>query len=108
VLELTGPARTINSIERGLFAVGVITSRIHADGDPFLLDWALLRAVIRIQTGAGLLVLMVRTNPTETLTARVDNEQIELDAAEPMHAVAAVHQLLHRAGIFISSEKAGL
>jgi sulfate adenylyltransferase large subunit len=108
VLELTGPARTINSIERGLFAVGVITSRIHADGDPFLLDWALLRAVIRIQTGAGLLVLMVRTKPTETLTARVDNEQIELDAAEPMHAVAAVHQLLHRAGIFISSEKAGL
>jgi sulfate adenylyltransferase subunit 1 len=108
VLELTGPARTINAIERALFAVGVITSRIHADGDPFLLDWALLRAVIRIQTGAGLLVLMVRTKPTETLTARVDNEQIELDAAEPMQAVAAVHQLLHRAGIFISSEKAGL
>jgi sulfate adenylyltransferase subunit 1 len=108
VLELTGPARAINSIERALFAFGVITSRIHADGDPFLLDWALLRAVIRIQTVAGLLVLMVRTNPTETLTARVDNEQIELDAAEPMHAVAAVHQLLHRAGIFVSSEKAGL
>jgi len=108
VLELTGPARAIDAIERSLFAVGAITSRVHADGDPFLLDWALLRAVIRVQTGAGLLVLLVRTKPTETLTARVDSEQIELDAAEPMHGVTAVHRLLHRAGIFVSSEKAGL
>jgi sulfate adenylyltransferase subunit 1 len=108
VLELTGPARTINAIERALFAVGVITSRVHADGDPFLLDWALLRAVIRIQTGDGLLVLLVREIPTETLIARVDNERIELDAAEPMRAVTAVHQLLHRAGVFVSSERAGL
>jgi sulfate adenylyltransferase subunit 1 len=108
VLELTGPARTINAIERALFAVGVITSRFHVAEDPFLFDPALVSLVTNAQTGSGLLVLLVRTNSTETLTARVDSEQIELDAAEPMHAVTVVHQLLHRAGIFISSEKAGL
>jgi len=108
VLELTGPARVINAIERALFAVGVITSRIRADEDQYLLDSGLLHLVTSIHTASGLLVLLVRTNPTETLTARVDDEQIELDAAEPMHAVTAVHQLLHRVGIFISSEKAGL
>ena len=108
VLELTGPDRVIDAIERALFAVGAITSRVHADEDPYLLDPGFVPLVTKIQSGSGVLVLLVRTNPTETLTARVDSEQIELDAAEPMHAVTAVHQLLHRAGIFISSEKAGL
>ena len=108
VLELTGPARVINAIERALFAVGVFTSRIHADEDPYLLDPGLVPLVANIQTGSGLLVLLVRTNPSETLTARVDSHHIELDATEPMHAVTAIHQLLHRAGIFIASERAGL
>ena len=108
VLELTGQARVINAIERALFAVGAITSRIHADEDPYLLDPGLVALVKNTQTNSGVLVLLVRTNPTETLIARVDNEQIVLDATEPMHAVTAVHQLLNRAGIFISPERAGL
>ncbi|HUB51384.1 MAG TPA: sulfate adenylyltransferase subunit CysN [Terracidiphilus sp.] len=108
VLELSGQVRIINTVERALFGVGIITSRIDADGDPFLFDLGLLRALIKAQTAAGLVVLLVRTNQSDTLVARVDNEQIELDATEPMHAVTAIHQLFHRAGIFISSEKAGL
>jgi sulfate adenylyltransferase subunit 1 len=108
VLELTGPVRVINAVERALFAVGVITARVHSDEDPFLLHPGLIRIVTQIQAGSGLLVLLVRANQTETLTARVDNQQIELDASEPMHAVTKVHELLHRAGIFISSEKADL
>jgi sulfate adenylyltransferase subunit 1 len=108
VLELTGPARVINAIERALFAVGVITSRIHADDDEFLLDPGLVPLVTNLHGGSGLLVLLVRTNQSDILSARVDNEQIELDATEPMHAVTAVHQMLNRMGIIISSERAGL
>ncbi len=45
---------------------------------------------------------------TATLMARAGGFEITLDASEAMHAVAAVHQLLHRAGIFPSTEKADL
>ncbi len=108
VLELTGPVKAINAVERALFAVGVIVSRINADDDPFLIDPALVPFVANIQTGSGLLVLLARTTQTDFLTARVDSQQIEVDAALPMHAVTAVHLLLHHAGIFISSERADL
>ena len=42
------------------------------------------------------------------LTASAGGFEITLDAENRMHAVAAVHQLLERAGIFISSEGADL
>ncbi len=108
VLELAGPVRAINAIERALFAVGLITSRINPNDGSFLLDPELVPLVTNLHSESGLLVLLVRASQSDTLTARVDNEQIELDAAEPMQAVTAVHQLLHRAGIFIASERAGL
>jgi len=108
VLELSGPAHVVNIVERALFNVGVTTGRIDADGDPFLFDLALLRALINAQTAAGLVVLLVRNNQSDTLVARVDDRQVKFDAAEPTLAVTGVYQLLHRAGIFISSEKAGL
>jgi hypothetical protein len=37
-----------------------------------------------------------------TLTARAGNEQIVLDANGPDEAIAAVHELLARAGILVS------
>jgi hypothetical protein len=39
---------------------------------------------------------------------RLEGEQMVLDREESMHAVAAVHQLLHRKGIFISTERADI
>jgi hypothetical protein len=42
------------------------------------------------------------------LTASAGGFEITLDADNRMHAVAEVHQLLERAGIFISSEGADL
>jgi hypothetical protein len=108
VLELSGPAHIVNAVERALFAVGVTISHIDADGDPFLFDLALLRTLIKAQVAAGLVVLLVRTNQSDTLIARVDNQQVKFDAAEPMPAITGVYQLLHRAEIFISSERAGL
>jgi hypothetical protein len=70
-----------------------------------------------------LLVLVVNANEGSTLIARVEGKQIivDVDAAADSNdadnaddtkrasrAVAAVHQLLHDTGIFISSEMAGL
>jgi hypothetical protein len=51
---------------------------------------------------------VVHANDGPKLTACIEGEQIKVNADESMHAVSAVHQLLNRAGIFISSEKAGL
>ena len=108
VIELSGPQKPIDAIERSLFAIGAVTSRIEADEDAFLLHPTLLEIVTGIDTRSGLLALVVRANESATLTARAEGAELTLDAADSTQAVSAVHQLLHRAGIFISSEKAGL
>jgi GTP-eEF1A C-terminal domain-like len=108
VLELTGPAELIDAVERSLFSVGVVTSRIEADDDAFLLHPRLLEIVTGVETRSGLLALVVRANEDGKLEARIEGEELKLDAREPMQAVTAVHQLLHSTGIFIPSEKAGL
>ncbi len=108
VLELTGPVESIRAIERSLFAVGAVSSRIDANEDVFLLHPNLLDVVTGIQVRSGLLALVIHANQSDTLIARAEGEQVELDIDNSMHAISAVHQLLHRAGIFISSEKAGL
>ena len=108
VLELSGPAELIDAIERSLFAAGAATSRIDASDDAFQLHPSLLEIVTRIETRAGLLTLVATANESETLTARAEDEELTVEAGDAMHVVAAVHQLLQRAGIFISSEMAGL
>jgi sulfate adenylyltransferase subunit 1 len=108
VLELTGPAELIDAVERSLFSVGVAASRMDADDDAFLLHPRLLEIVTEIETRSGLLSLVARASEDGRLVARVEGEELKLDASEPMQAVTAVHQLLYSTGIFIPSEKAGL
>jgi len=108
VLSLAGPSLLIDAIERALFAVGAVTTRVNADDDVFLLHPGLLEIVTGIQSKAGLLTLLIRESETDSLTARVDAEEITVHAEDAMHAVTQVHQLLHRAGVFISTEGAGL
>ena len=108
VLELSGPVDLIDAVERSLFSVGVVSSRIEADDDAFLLHPRLLEIVTAMETHSGLLALVVRAGDDSALIARVEGEELKLDAQEPMQAVTAVHQLLHSAGVFIPSEKAGL
>ena len=104
---MTGPAELIDAVERSLFSVGVITSRIEADEDAFLMDPRLLEIVTGIETRSGLLSLVAR--PSEDgMLLRVAGKELKLDAYEPTQAVMAVHELLSSAGIFIHSEKAGL
>jgi hypothetical protein len=108
VLELSGPAELIDSIERSLFSVGVVSNRIHAGDEVFLLHPSLLQIVIGLQVQSGLLALVVNANQEGALLVRVEDRQLVLDASDPLQAVSAVHRLLHDAGIFIPSEKAGL
>ncbi len=108
VMELSGPAGLIDSIERSLFMVGVVSVRIEADDAAFALHPTLLEITTTLQTKAGLLSLLVRVNESRTLTARAEGQELSLHADEPNNAISAVHQLLHNAGIFIPSEKAGL
>jgi hypothetical protein len=61
-----------------------------------------------LQVRCGLLALVVRANECGSLIVRVEEQELTLDANDPIHAVSAVHQLLHSAGIFIASERAGL
>jgi sulfate adenylyltransferase subunit 1 (EFTu-like GTPase family) len=108
VLELSGSSELIDAIERSLFVVGVVTNRIEAGDEVFLLHPNLLGIVTRLQVQAGLLALVVNATDGDTLTARVEDRELILDADDSIQAVSAVHQLLHGAGIFIPSEKAGL
>jgi sulfate adenylyltransferase large subunit len=111
VLELSGPAELIDSIERSLFSVGVVSNRIEADDEVFLLHPILLEIVTSLQTQSGLLALVVKENQSGPLRAHTEGRQITLDVNDPIKAVSAVsavHRLLHAAGVFINSEKAGL
>ncbi len=107
-LELTGPAELIDAVERSLFAVGAVTSLVDADeldraGKQQFRD-ALADALVQ----SGLIALIARTGEDGALTASAGGFDITLDAQNQMHAVTAIHQLLRRAGIFISSEGADL
>ena len=108
VLELSGPAELIDSIERSLFTAGVVFNRIEAGDEIFLLHPTLLEVVTKLQVQSGLLALVVNANESGTLIARVEGCELKLEAEDPIKAVSEIHQLLHSAGIFIPSEKAGL
>jgi sulfate adenylyltransferase large subunit len=108
VLEVTGSLELLDAIERSLFSVGVVSCRIDADDDAFILHPRLLEIITRIQFQSGLLALVVRVDESGAATARTEGEQVPLDATDSNIAIAQVHQLLHSAGIFIPSEKAGL
>jgi sulfate adenylyltransferase large subunit len=108
VLSLTGPTELIDSIERSLFAAGAVANRIEADDGAFLLHPGLLELVARLQVQSGLLALVVTAHEGDTLVVRAEDRELTLDISDPVHAISAVHRLLHEAGIFISWEKAGL
>jgi hypothetical protein len=91
-----------------LFLVGVVSARVEADDDVFVLHPRLLEIVSSTHTNAGLLSLVIQANEGGPLVVRAEGQQLTLDADEPNKAISAVHQLLHNAGIFIPSEKAGL
>ena len=108
VLELAGPAELIDAIERSLFTVGAVTCRIDAGERASLQHMELLDVFTDVQAQAGLITMLARPEEDGALTASAGGFEIALDAENRMHAVTAVHQLLRRAGIFISTEGADL
>jgi sulfate adenylyltransferase large subunit len=108
VLELTGPADLIDAVERSLFAVGAVACRIDADEPAIRENAQLLDVMTDMQSQSGLIALVARAKEEGALTASAGGFDIVLDADNRMHAVTEVHQLLRRAGIFISSEGADL
>ena len=108
VLVLTGPAELIDAVERSLFAVGAVACRIDAEEPGFRENPQLVDVVADVQVQSGLIALVVRARDEAALTASAGGFDIALDADNRMHAVTEVHQLLRRAGIFISSEGADL
>jgi GTP-eEF1A C-terminal domain-like len=123
VLALSGPMEMIEAIERSLFAVGAVTSRIVADDDAFLLHPGLLEIVTAQQVQSGLLVLLIHAQENGILFARAEARELAMDLNpansigntdnldcpdEVSRVISAVHRLLRDTGIFISSEKADL
>jgi hypothetical protein len=108
VLELQGPRELIDAIERSLFSVGAALARVDAEDSAYVLRPGLLDALCHVQTQSGLLTIVSREQEASELTARSEGAKVTVDAGETMHAIAAVHQLLHEIGIFISAERANL
>jgi hypothetical protein len=102
VLELTGPVELIDRIERSLFVLGAITARIDVDSASGI-DAGLAKVLIASKALSGMIALIVNLTEGETLIARIEGEQIALDANESIQAIAAVHELLIRCGILVSS-----
>ena len=107
-LSLSGPAALIDAIERSLFAAGAVACRIDAADPACENNPRLLELLARLETQSGLLALIVRSGDSSTLAARVENAEIRVESDDVMHAISAVHQLLHSTGIFIATEGAGL
>ena len=108
VLELTGPVSLIDSIERSLFTVGVVSVRLDPQAEPLRSNPSLFQTVTDLQTKAGLLVLITRPGEAGILIAKSEGHEVILESGETMKAVSAIHQLLHRTGVFTSTEQAGL
>jgi hypothetical protein len=118
VVELTGPVALIDAVERSLFSVGAVTSRIDMENEEFLLHPQMLDVMTEHEVRSGLLVLLVRVLEDGPLTARVGENTIQVESEElvdieagataPAVVVAAVRRLLEAEGIFIASEGANL
>ena len=126
VLELRGSKEVADAIERSLFSGGAATMRIAGDDDAFVMHPTLLEISTSLAVESGLIALVVRAGEPGSLTARVEDTEITIAEESASDegdvgdgggssawsrlnkAVVAVHRLLNDAGVFISSEKAGL
>jgi sulfate adenylyltransferase large subunit len=108
VLELSGPSALIDAVERSLFTIGAVTSRIDAEDAVLLEHPRIAQLLAETQSRSGLLTLLVRAEESGALTATAEGEETVIEETDYLRVVSAVHQLLHRKGILISTEKANL
>jgi len=99
VLALNGPAEAIDQIERSLFLHGVVTVRIEAEEEPLGASAGLQELMAKSIAASGLVALAITPTDSDEMTARVGEDQIEVNASEVEKAVAEVNALLERNGI---------
>ena len=95
ILEMRGPAEIVDRIERSLFVAHAVTIRCSTEEQA------------RFAAASGFIALCAELSNDGLLTARVNGEQIRVDADHPDRVVAAVHQLLAGSGILNSPKKSG-
>jgi sulfate adenylyltransferase large subunit len=108
VLELTGPAEAIDAVERSLFAVGVVTQRIHRKDAALQAHPGLLETIARLQVESGVLALHYAVSDGDQLEVRVNQVQKSFDTGNLAEVLAGVHRLLHATEILFDLERAGL
>ena len=107
-LELSGPPKAVDAIERSLFEAGVITQRINTGDELFRFHTGLLETLTNLHVRSGVLALVITVNEGDQLTIRVGDRQETFDVSNRTAAIAAVHQVLHNASILHDVERAGL
>ena len=107
-LSLSGPAVLIDAIERSLFTVGAVTSRVDVDDSRFADQVRLLDLVVQSNVQSGFIVLAVTATDGDVLVAQVEEQQLTLDAEDQNSAVYAVLRLLEQTGILHFTGKVSL
>ena len=107
VLELNGPETLIDSIERSLFAAGTVTGRIDVDDSRLAGNEDRRKLLLESYVQSGLIALVAKTDDSGELVAIAGDEKLVLDTSDANAVIAAVRQLLVRAGILLASGKAG-
>jgi hypothetical protein len=102
VLELSGSAEVVDQIERSLFLHGVITVRVDAADPSGGAGAELAKLVVNSIVDSGLVALAINETDSEDLLARVNNDQVVVNAGEVCKVIASVNELLERAGICMS------
>ena len=107
VLELNGPETLIDAIERSLFAAGTVTGRIDIGDSRLAGNEDLRKLLLESHVQSGLIALVAKTDDSGELVAIAGDEKLVLDTSDANAVIAAVRQLLVRAGILLASGKAG-
>ena len=108
VLEISAPAELVDSLERSLFSIGAVTTRLNADDNVFVLHPSLLELAAQLNANSGVLAIVAHNTRGEQAAVIVEGRKLTFDAREPDRTIAAIHQLLSQANVFYSHERAGL
>jgi sulfate adenylyltransferase large subunit len=104
LLELSGPAALIDQVERSLFSIGAVATRIDSGDELFKNRTGLLESLVKLNVRSGFLVLVAAATGSDRLIARAEGHEITLTSNNPEGAIQGIRGLLTRAGILRVSE----
>ncbi|MGA3046882.1 MAG: sulfate adenylyltransferase subunit CysN [Terracidiphilus sp.] len=104
LLELSGPAGLIDQIERSLFSIGAVSSRIDSGDELFKNRPGALESLVKLNVRSGFLVLVAATTASDKLIARAEGHETTFASNNAEAAIQGIRGLLTRAGILRTSE----